>query len=56
MKIKLEKLDMHKRVAVEILLDSRDIMLFINPKFAKTQGFKLKKQRKVISVKKCNSS
>jgi len=51
MKIGLKKLDIYEGVVVEILLDSRAMELFMDPKFAKIQGLKLEKLRKAIPVK-----
>jgi len=42
-KIGLERINIYKRVIVEVLLDSRVIGLVISLEFAKRQGFKLKK-------------
>ena len=49
MKIKLEKLDTCKSV-VNMLLNSRAIELFIDPKFAREQRFKLDWLEQVINV------
>jgi len=49
MKIKLEKLDTCKDV-VNMLLNSRAIGLFIDPKFAREQRFKLDWLEQVINV------
>jgi len=42
-KIRLERIDIQKKVMVETLLDSRVIELVISLEFTKKQRFKLKK-------------
>jgi len=51
MKVGLEKIDNHERVAVEALLDSRATGLFIDTTFAKEKRFKLEKMRNPLLVK-----
>jgi len=51
MKVGLEKLENHKGVAVEALLDSRAIGLFIDMTFAKEKGFKMEKLKKTLLVR-----
>jgi len=45
-KIGLKRIDTHKEVTVEMLLDSGATGLVISSEFARKQGFKLKKNRK----------
>ena len=45
----------HEEVAVKVLLDSRVTGLFIDTKFAKEKGFKLKKLKKPLLVQNMNS-
>jgi len=51
MKVGLEKLENHERVAVKALLDSGATGLFINTTFAKEKGFKMEKMKKSLMVK-----
>jgi len=51
MKVGLEKLESHKRVAVRALLDSGATDLFIDTTFAKEKGFKMERMRKPLMVK-----
>ena len=44
-KVKLEKLESHERMAVNMLLDSRATDLFIDTAFAKEKRFKMEKLR-----------
>jgi len=46
MKVRLEKLENYKGVAVEALLDSRATGLFIDTTFTKRKGFKMEKLKK----------
>ena len=50
-KIGLEKIDIQKRVTVEVLLDSGVIRLVISSEFARKQRFKLKKIKRLIYVR-----
>ena len=51
MKIGLERIDMQKRIMVEVLLDSGATGLVMSLEFAKKQGFKLKKLKRPINVR-----
>ena len=51
MKVGLEKLESHERIAVKALLDSGATGLFMDTTFAKEKGFKIEKLRKPLSVK-----
>ena len=51
MKVGLEKLENHKGVAVEALLDSGAIGLFMDMTFAKEKGFKMEKLKKSLLVR-----
>ena len=51
MKVGLEKLDNHKRVAVKALLDSRATGLFMDTTFAQEKGFKIEKLKKPLLVR-----
>jgi len=51
MKVGLEKLKSYEGVAVKTLLDSGTTSLFINTKFAKKKGFKLKKLKTCLLVR-----
>jgi len=42
-KVGLEKLESHKRVAVKVLLNSRATGLFMDMTFTKEKGFKIEK-------------
>ena len=53
-KIGLERIDIQKRVIVETLLNSRVIGLIMSLKFARKQGFKLKKTERLIYVRNVN--
>jgi len=55
-KIELERIDMQKRITVEVLLDSRATRLVISLEFARKQGFKLKKVKKPIYIRSVDSS
>ena len=50
-KIGLERIDMQKEVAAEILLDSGTIELVMSLKFTRKQGFKLKKIKNPIYMR-----
>jgi len=49
-KIRLERIDIQERVIVEALLDSRVTGLVMSLEFAKKQGFKLKKIKRLINI------
>jgi len=51
MKIGLEKLENYEEVAVRVLLDSGTTGLFMDTKFAKRRGFKLKRLRNPLLVR-----
>ena len=51
MKVGLEKLENHERIAVKVLLDSRATSLFINTAFAKEKEFKMEKLRNPLLVR-----
>ena len=51
MKVGLEKLGNHKRVAVKALLDSGATGLFMDMIFAKEKGFKMEKLKKPLLVR-----
>jgi len=51
MKVGLEKLESHERVAVRALLDSGATGLFMDTTFAKEKGFKMERIRKPLVVK-----
>ena len=55
-KIGLERIDTKKGITVEILVDSKVTRLVISLKFARKQGFKLKKIEKPIYVRNIDSS
>ena len=50
-KIGLERIDMQKGITVEVLLDSSTTRLVMSSKFARKQGFKLKKIERLIYVR-----
>jgi len=50
-KIGLERIDIQKGITVEVLLDSGTIRLVMSSKFARKQGFKLKKIERLIYVR-----
>ena len=50
-KIGLERIDMQKGITVEVLLDSGTTRLVMSSKFARKQGFKLKKIERLIYVR-----
>ena len=54
MKIGLEKINTHKRVIVEALLDSGVMRLVISLEFARKQKFILKKIERLIYVRNVN--
>jgi len=53
MKVGLEKLKNHERIAVKALLDSGATGLFMDMTFAKEKGFKIEKLKKSPFSKKC---
>ena len=50
MKVELENLESYKGIVVKVLLDSRATGLFMNTKFAKEKGFKLKRLKNPLLV------
>jgi len=50
-KVGLEKLENHERVAVKALLDSGAMGLFMDMTFAKEKGFKMEKSKKPLLVR-----
>ena len=54
-KIGLERIDMQEGIMVEVLLDSGATRLVISSKFAKKQGFKLKKLERLMHVRNMDS-
>jgi len=55
-KIGLERIDMQKEITVEALLDSGATGLVMSSKFAKKQGFKLKRLERLINVRNVDRS
>ena len=55
-KIGLERIDTQEEVTVEALLDSGATGLVMSSKFAKKQGFKLKKLERPINVRNVDGS
>ena len=53
-KIGLERIDMQEGVTVEALLDSRATELVISSEFARKQGFKLKKIKRLTYMRNMN--
>jgi len=51
MKVELEKLENHKRIAVKALLDSGVIGLFMDIAFVKEKGFKMEKLKNPLLVR-----
>ena len=51
MKVELEKLENHKRIAVKALLDSGEIGLFMDTAFAKRKRFKMEKLKNPLLVR-----
>jgi len=51
MKIGLEKLENHDRIAVKALLDSGATGLFMDTTFAKEKGFKMEKLKNTLLVR-----
>ena len=56
MKIGLERIDMQEGITVEVLLDSGATRLVMSSKFARKQGFKLKKLERLINVRNVDGS
>jgi len=50
-KIELERIDTQKKVTVKVLLDSGMKRLVMSLEFARKQGFKLKKIKKLIYIR-----
>ena len=50
MKVGLEKVDTHKGVMVDVLLDSRAIGLFMNKEFVEKNGFRMEKLERPVKV------
>ena len=55
-KIELERLDIQEGITVEALLDSGATGLVLSSKFAKKQGFKLKKLERLMNVRNMDGS
>ena len=55
-KIGLKRMDMQERIMVEALLDSRATELVMRSKFARKQGFKLKKLKRPMNVRNVDRS
>jgi len=56
MKVGLEKLESHERVAVKALLDSGATGLFMDTAFAKEKGFKIEKLKNPLLVRNVNGT
>jgi len=56
MKIGLERIDTQEGITVEVLLDSGATGLIMSSKFARKQGFKLKKLERPIQVRNIDGS
>jgi len=54
MRVRLEKLENHKGVAVKALLDSRATGLFMDMTFARKEGFKIERMKNPLLVKNMN--
>ena len=50
-KIRLERIDTQEGITVEALLDSGTTGLVMSSKFAKKQGFKLKKLERLMNIR-----
>ena len=55
-KIGLERINMQEGITVEALLDSRATGLVMSSKFARKQGFKLKKLERLMQVRNVDGS
>ena len=55
-KIGLERIDMQEGITVEVLLDSWATVLVMSSKFAKKQGFKLKKLERPMNMRNVDGS
>jgi len=55
-KIRLERVDTQEGITVEVLLDSGAIGLVMSLKFARKQGFKLKKLERPINIRNIDES
>jgi len=55
-KVGLEKLENHERVAVKALLDSRATGLFMDMIFAREKGFKMERMKNPLLVKNVNGT
>jgi len=51
MRVGLEKLESHERIAVKALLDSRATDLFMDMTFAREKGFKMEKLKNPLLVR-----
>jgi len=56
MKVGLEKVDTHEGVAVDMLLDSGAIGLFINKEFVEKNGFRIEKLERPVKVMNVNGT
>ena len=55
-KIGLERIDIQKEIMVEVLLDSGATGLVMSSKFARKQGFKLKKLERPMHIRNMDGS
>jgi len=55
-KIGLERIDTQEEVTVEVLLDSGAMGLVMSSEFAKKQGFKLKKLKRLMNIRNMDRS
>ena len=55
-KIGLERINMQEGITIEALLDSRATGLVMSSKFARKQGFKLKKLERLMQVRNVDRS
>ena len=55
-KIGLERINMQEGITIEALLDSRATGLVMSSKFARKQGFKLKKLERLVQVRNVDGS
>jgi len=56
MKVGLEKLESHKRIAVKALLDNGATGLFMDTTFAREKGFKMEKLKNPLLVRNVDST